>query len=326
MLVACPTNSPTSAERFEQEVLATNAIAIVEVAGRGKGVVATRDINDAELLVLERPLLEARGISGDRSQQTRVLEPVLRASFDALGVADRLSVMELACADGPRTLTGVFYTNAVPGSPSDVGLVCPTVSRFNHSCAPNASFYWVKSAGLEAVRALRHIPSGSEICVSYIELAAPTDGRQRILNSRFGFRCGCPVCTASDEARHESDARRERIASLEEDLCRRGAEDPDHGLRIVHELTSLLEVEQLVSPASLGRVACYAFQLAVYGGRAPCEVQRWAAAAYESYRKGFGEEDEHCQRMKKYMHTPPSLQQLVSDDLKIAGSRGDGDR
>ena len=45
--------------------------------------------------------------------------------------------------------------------------VCLKMSRFNHSCQPNAQYFWNEDTNTRDVRALRDINQGEEITFSY---------------------------------------------------------------------------------------------------------------------------------------------------------------
>jgi len=307
------------------EVPQLNAFEVVDVVGKGKGVVAKRDIRDGELLVLECPVLKLAGSFKDRFKRSQKAQPKLQASFNKLSAENKANIMDLASVEEPKTLASIFCTNAVPaGNGSDVGLLCPVISRFNHSCSPNALFHWIEHVEAEAVRAVCPIPTGSEICVSYIDLEDSTLGRQQSLQDKFGFTCTCPACSLSGVAREESDARRERMAELDQSIGICGGDNPEMGLRLVDELFRLFGEEQLCYPGKMGRAAFDAFQMAVYGNRSRSEVRKWANLAYENYRKGWGEHDSDCQRMRKYMEKPPNRQELMMENMRHVGGAGAG--
>jgi len=53
------------------------------------------------------------------------------------------------------------------------------------------------------LHAKEDIPVGTELTISYIEIAATTAARRLELQERYFFHCTCPMCTDSD--RHEAD-------------------------------------------------------------------------------------------------------------------------
>lgn len=70
-------------------------------------------------------------------------------------------------------------------------------SAVNHSCDPNClqSFGF---AGRLTVRAVRLIPAGQEVCISYIDLGLPRGWREKEL-AGYGFLCHCSRCTTEGQ-------------------------------------------------------------------------------------------------------------------------------
>ncbi|KAG5524985.1 hypothetical protein RHGRI_031610 [Rhododendron griersonianum] len=68
----------------------------------------------------------------------------------------------------------------------------PVISIINHSCLPNAVL--VFKGRLAVVRAVQHIPKGTEVSISYIETAGSTMTRQKALKEQYFFSCSCPRC------------------------------------------------------------------------------------------------------------------------------------
>ncbi|KAL8216258.1 hypothetical protein R6Q57_023095 [Mikania cordata] len=68
----------------------------------------------------------------------------------------------------------------------------PVISIINHSCNPNSVL--VFEGRMATVRAMQHIPKGSEVLISYIETAGSTMTRQKALKEQYFFTCGCSRC------------------------------------------------------------------------------------------------------------------------------------
>ncbi|KAK9271392.1 hypothetical protein L1049_026982 [Liquidambar formosana] len=68
----------------------------------------------------------------------------------------------------------------------------PVISIINHSCLPNSVL--VFEGRLAVVRAVQHIPKGTEVLISYIETAGSTMTRQKALKEQYLFTCRCPRC------------------------------------------------------------------------------------------------------------------------------------
>ncbi|XP_050215196.1 histone-lysine N-methyltransferase ASHR1 isoform X2 [Mercurialis annua] len=82
----------------------------------------------------------------------------------------------------------------------------PVVSIINHSCLPSAVL--VFEGRLAVVRAVQHIPKGSEVLISYIETAGSTMERRKALKQQYFFTCACPRCSKMGQ---EDDIRESAI-------------------------------------------------------------------------------------------------------------------
>ncbi|PHT45546.1 Histone-lysine N-methyltransferase ASHR1 [Capsicum baccatum] len=68
----------------------------------------------------------------------------------------------------------------------------PVVSIINHSCLPNSVLIF--EGRLAVIRAVQHIPKGTEVSISYIEMAGTTATRQKALKEQYLFSCTCIRC------------------------------------------------------------------------------------------------------------------------------------
>ncbi|KAH9980917.1 hypothetical protein BGW80DRAFT_1267202 [Lactifluus volemus] len=149
-------------------------IRVVDITGKGKGCVSTSSI-------------------------PRVIAPTVMAfprNFDRT-VA--------------RQIIGALRTNnwgigALPGHDVPYGGTGAIISRFNHSCAPNALFRWNEEMFAAEVRALRRILPGEEL-EGYFS-------RQARLRDAYGFTCTCELCQRPIIARPLSDNLRSQLESL----------------------------------------------------------------------------------------------------------------
>ncbi|KAG0555743.1 hypothetical protein KC19_11G000800 [Ceratodon purpureus] len=72
----------------------------------------------------------------------------------------------------------------------------PVISIINHSCLPNAVLHF--DGNRAAVRAVDDIHEGTEITISYVELAASTTTRRKALKDQYYFDCNCIRCSRMD--------------------------------------------------------------------------------------------------------------------------------
>ncbi|KAL4075138.1 hypothetical protein V8B97DRAFT_1867380 [Scleroderma yunnanense] len=79
--------------------------------------------------------------------------------------------------------------------------IFPLASRlFNHSCLPNAIAKYIFNPAEEVqmvVVAIRDIPPGEEICITYVDPAL-LETRQKMFQITYGFTCTCASCRGLD--------------------------------------------------------------------------------------------------------------------------------
>ncbi|KAL1676779.1 hypothetical protein EV122DRAFT_184274, partial [Schizophyllum commune] len=214
----------------------------------GLGMFAQKDLDMGDLILAERPLavIPAFVLGGASKsdpeklldQLTALMDPHARSAFFAL--AD--------CHQGPCQALGISKTNGIglgddlvyPDDSSDptyIG-VFDRASRINHSCSPNAVYHFDLQSFCLDVRAIRPIPKGEEIFISYSDsLLRPAKRRQRSLQN-YKFRCTCSACANADI----SDERRASIKSAPSIDLRTS---PEVIIAISGEQVRLLELEGL---------------------------------------------------------------------------------
>ncbi|XP_061357937.1 histone-lysine N-methyltransferase ASHR1 [Gastrolobium bilobum] len=69
----------------------------------------------------------------------------------------------------------------------------PVISIINHSCLPNSVLVFEGRSA--SVRAVQHVPKGTEVLISYIETAGSTIARQKALKEQYLFTCTCLRCS-----------------------------------------------------------------------------------------------------------------------------------
>ncbi|KAK7968756.1 hypothetical protein PG996_002819 [Apiospora saccharicola] len=91
----------------------------------------------------------------------------------------------------------------------------PLLSRFNHSCIPNAAVPIVKDASRDtpALYATRDITAGEEITFCCDPHFESQTARER--HEALGFACDCPACRPGTTFQRASDLRRRLIRGLQ---------------------------------------------------------------------------------------------------------------
>ena len=187
---------------------------VESLAGRGRALVAVEDIHRGER-VLEEPAVfnASNGKSGGKAQgsansseydmdylerQVALLCPEDLALFLALHDPQ---------PSGPPALRNqrIYCNNTYRD-----GLFL-TASRMNHSCWPNVLLSSADGL-LGEVVALRDIPAGEEITVSYLRASHLETRQERAakLQELWQFQCCCRLCSLPGQEARENDLAREK--------------------------------------------------------------------------------------------------------------------
>ncbi|KAK0610998.1 hypothetical protein B0T14DRAFT_441304 [Immersiella caudata] len=228
---------------------------IVDIPGKGKGVVATRLIKRYEPIMMDYSVLLI-----DMGFATEVPAKkgyrLLHAAVDWLEDPD--SVLTLGQSNGlaQDPIENVLRTNGfhtMLGGGQHMALY-PLVSRINHACKPNAyNRFGLNSLQVVVVAAARDIQPGEEITISCPCTNTPVDitlGKttpERIQSLKlWSFDCTCDLCTAPAPERAASDARRAKIDDLRDQaIAAFQAGKPYQALRLTRQVINLLPTEEL---------------------------------------------------------------------------------
>jgi hypothetical protein len=194
-------------------------VRIGTIASRGRGVLASADINAGELLIKEAPTLtlsvQDKWFRPTDSYQSSLLE----RQFLRLAPQQQRDVLDLYSFYSDDLL-GRFQTNAYPTSylGKRQASIFPTISRINSECCANVHFNFNAQCNHATVYAIRDIKKDEEILNCYIGSYQSRADRQEYLFSKFGFRCSCRVCTLTGPALIGSDRNRVRLQELREEI------------------------------------------------------------------------------------------------------------
>ena len=153
------------------------------------------------------------------------------SSSDSLGCVDGSKLPAAAHAGRPeasmKTVDGILYSNSFGGTADGTraSVLFETLSRANHSCAPNIDMQTDAARGHRArVTALRDIDAGEELLLSYLgsvgsaRMERPVEERRAELRRKYRFHCECARCGAI------ALAQRRRYERLEAQCAREDAE------------------------------------------------------------------------------------------------------
>lgn len=207
-----------------------------DVPGKGKGVVAARDIKKGEFLFSERPLFMLNPsptnsmLLGALSKCTRDEQ---RQYFTLANSYRKHLLPALAIWETNFLLLGNgTHPKAIPQPAGELAGIFLLASRLNSSCTPNVSKSWDEIRNVMVFRTLRDIQDGEELCFNYCDVLATHDDRKQILSKEFGFECICDACRLEGEEAVESDRRRTSILRLFDEVGR-CAREPTLGIRKV---------------------------------------------------------------------------------------------
>ncbi|KIH93388.1 hypothetical protein SPBR_04236 [Sporothrix brasiliensis 5110] len=190
---------------------ASRAYAMVDVPGRGKGVVATRRIRQYEAFMVDYAALavdlRVAGGAVPRDEGYRLLGTATGQVSDPARVLGLAQTSTVARHPVENVLRSNAFHTALGADADDHMALYPDLARINHACMPNLAV---------TVAAARDIAPGEEITTRA--------ARQQAL-LRWNFVCQCPLCAAAPADVDASDARRIRIdeqrASVEQAVARR---------------------------------------------------------------------------------------------------------
>ncbi|KAJ1330836.1 [histone H3]-lysine4/36 N-trimethyltransferase SMYD [Microdochium nivale] len=205
-------------------------IEVRRAGAKGLGVFAARPIPRGSRLLAEPPLLATTTAQPDVFVAALLLDSDKLSTLLQLSTNDspRAQQNTLALSLWPtlrsilarprtpsslsqnRRVLNVFYNNNFAlGDAAGTRALFPTVARLNHACVPGAQGNFNAALGAFTVHALRDIPAGDEVTISYLhdEMAAH-DARQASLQAGYGFVCGCPICAGDAAGRAMSAVRR----------------------------------------------------------------------------------------------------------------------
>jgi len=219
--------------------ITTGPFRIQEMPGKGEGMVATRVLFPGDIVVTEEPLIVIKDGEPIR---------IILSMFDALSEEDKNVLLSLydpgvnpqndiqgVTDEKHQKFIRITWANSMQlcGYP-ELGVdglgVYATISRINHSCAPNAIRTWLRgdnSKRSKQVRACQRIDEGEEICFSYIKLDSSfllREKRQMLLRNWFPS-CRCVICHHNDEKLATSEQNRVEMVKLHQNMkenCKQG--------------------------------------------------------------------------------------------------------
>ena len=186
-------------------------VMVKEFEGKGRGVVAARDIKMGEFIFLDKPAVKLHIRSRSSHDFNRqVFEQVSAEDVDSvMRQVDNLPSEAKLLFYKLEDLQGewakelkIFAKNATINHKFKDSRLFLNVVLINHSCAPNAHGETTENGNLE-IRATKDISKGEEITFfygwfddfGYKKFGCNVNERMKIIKDRYGFNCKCCVCT-----------------------------------------------------------------------------------------------------------------------------------
>ncbi|KAG6304580.1 hypothetical protein E4U45_001360 [Claviceps purpurea] len=181
--------------------------AVRDIPGKGKGLVATRNIPKGMRILSERPLIHAPFNSSNEQRKKMVYSQV-----QALNEKERDIFLSFpnrySFSDSATRYNGIFRTSSIlyqTEPQNKTFAIFPEACRINHDCDENAFHDWNCDTQQQTVHAMRDIEEGEEITIAYMPFFEGHESRRKKLKSDYHFTCSCRACSLPDEVREERD-------------------------------------------------------------------------------------------------------------------------
>lgn len=238
---------------------------VVEIPGKGRGLVANRKIRKGERIIAEDAILALPihahlELAPERRRHLydMVLEnlpPEARNEFLSQVGDDVTTVID---HNGFEIHTGrdddaIKYVGAFPEQalinhdcrPKSVLHLPLKIDQDSHLAGHSLAYHFRGMTHITT--AIRDIDAGEELSLSYIDVTLPLRHRQTRLSALWDFGCTCEACQLPSAGAEESDARLERIKVLEDILDHPAKSFPvgDLTAQTGSDLVALYEQERL---------------------------------------------------------------------------------
>jgi len=311
-------NPPTNNNHVQG--VAKSLFSLVDIPGKGEGLVASANLVPGTIIVEEKPLIVV-----DSAFAVIQVLPKFQALSDDKKTAvmalydpgDELNTkyLHLSQDEIDRKAMRIFEANCIAlCSHQEMNInksgLYQTISKINHSCSPNVIWTWIKedsSKSIKQVRVIRDIMAGEEIVASYLSTNEyfPTR-KERIKNLRMKwfFTCSCEVCNLQREEFEQNEEVRleiQRLHDMVPMLACRG--ELTGALTCAYKKLKLLKSIEYEMLAEIPGALMECVELAAHLGKAK-ETKKLKSEAKEMAEK-FG--DVHLYNFNKKMQKITSI-------------------
>ncbi|CAE7133510.1 unnamed protein product [Rhizoctonia solani] len=277
---------------------------VIDIPGRGKGIIANRNIKQGELLIKEKPLFIVPTRPGMNPSE------LIRSTVAALAPTDRTAFFALSYAkpnvSTPDIPFEIFQTNAISAGHRGTGLF-PRTARLNHGCSKAfaAVYNWRDAEGILVVHAIRDISKGQEILTTYTDTKRRRSERQAHLRAVYHFDCACSVCALPKEESAASDRRLGQMADAYSMFSMWGSDSikGTEAIKLARRIWSTGGTEGYISER--GQLAADAAHVAAAHADAKA-ARQWATLANKWYGIELGADSQQCETAQAIMRSPES--------------------
>ena len=261
----------------------------VDMPGKGVGMIATRDIKLGELILSELPvLIDDFDLKFQFEELTKDQQAQILSLHNCYPECLRMGLL--------GELIGIMRSNCFFGKSAQQNVLCPTASRFNHSCLPNVRHNF--SEQHLRIYALRDIKEGMELCTTYSNFDGTIDRIREELKEKWRFDCECTLCNMKDhEKRQEVETYRLKYWAMCDKL-----EMPSNlsHLERLAEVSLIFDVMEKGEMLEQGLKSMHSFE----GFRSALVCKQRLKAKYyieQAYRANLIAEGEFSQKTKQYL-------------------------
>ncbi|KAH6711984.1 hypothetical protein BKA61DRAFT_609385 [Leptodontidium sp. MPI-SDFR-AT-0119] len=285
---------------------------VVDIPGKGKGIIVTQNITPGTLLLSEAPLIKT-----DVVQSLTTAEQDLENALGKLSISEQENFRTLHTNFPENTkekLIGIIRSNAYPlGPDTEVGGLFADIARINHSCLPNAVQHWDELLGKQTIYAVRPIANGEEITTCY-QPSGTSSKRKEILKEFFKFDCTCELCSLPPDELKASDERISQAEKLDETIgnSKKVHFEPDEVMKCARSLYELYELDG-IKDGRLSRLYYDVFQMCNMHGdlaRARCFAKYYSDAK----KMAEGPASMNVLEMRPYVKNPQKHDSFGSTD------------
>ena len=198
-------------------------VMVTEIPGKGRGIVAARDIKMGELIFNDKPSIKlpsnfmlssflSSGPLDSMMTQVENLPTDAKSQFYKLTAPDTNTQMNAFISilanrnNSDSKALKLFMGNAIRNRKGNYSSLYLNLSLVNHSCAPNAveGEIWPESVAEDQVpnielRAIKDISRGEEINTCYVSnikrFGIGSQKRKAGIKQEMDFDCACSVCS-----------------------------------------------------------------------------------------------------------------------------------